>query len=102
VHLHSLFVEIFGFTFLDSDCILRAFTQTRSETVAQVFSKELRFAVNDLEGTFCARRNADTAAIAFLFVNMDNLPQCHAFIPRLKQYERSFPYMWIPTLCRLR
>jgi hypothetical protein len=65
-------IEIIGIPLDDGDGVLGTVTEAGTETVAEVIGSKSRLAVDDGDGPFGAGRHAQSAAVAFFFVNLDN------------------------------
>ena len=74
VFLHCCLVISRGFPLLKSNGSCGAARQTISKAVAEIFPHQLCLAVDDVDGSLMAGGCAQPAAIAFFFVNMDDLP----------------------------
>src|SRR5574344_2436249 len=70
--LHGNFVVFLCFTFLKAYSSCRAGRQAVSETVAVIVAEELSLSVYHSDCPFMAGFCAQTAAVAFLFINSDN------------------------------
>jgi hypothetical protein len=68
------FIKLRRLTFLDADCVLGALTEAGAETITVDLTDQARLAVNDPEGAFGARRNAESTAITLFLVNLDDFP----------------------------
>ena len=65
---------IFGsLALLKSNGSRRAVRQTVSEAVAEVLSDQLGLTIYDIDGSFMAGIGTKTAAVAFIFIDLDNL-----------------------------
>ena len=71
---HCFFVVFGSFPFFKSDRTGGTAGQTVAETVTEIFPDQLSFAIDDVDSSFMARLGAETAAVAFLFVYMYDLP----------------------------
>jgi hypothetical protein len=87
-----LFVEGFRFPHFDAEGPLRTLPQACPEPIAQLVGDQLGLAVNDLEGTLVAGRNAHAATVTFLLVDDDDLSG-HRWILSSKLLRRA------PVLC---
>jgi hypothetical protein len=79
--LHGLLVKIFGFPFDDGDGILGTVSKAGAQTVTEFVTDQFRLSVNDLKSSLCTVRNAESTAITFVFVNLNNLSRCHFVTP---------------------
>jgi len=78
---HGLFVEVFRFSFDDSESILGAFSQTGSQAVTELFRYQPGLPVHDLQRPLGAGRHTQAAAVAFFFVDLDDLSfDLHVFL----------------------
>jgi hypothetical protein len=68
----SRLIKLRGIPLDDGDGILRAVAETGAETIAEVISREPCLAVDNGDGAFGAGRHAQSATIAFFFVNLNN------------------------------
>jgi hypothetical protein len=72
--LHGLLIEILRFPLDDFQGALRAFAQTGPQSIAVFFGSKLGLAVYDLNRSFGAGGHAFPAAVAFLFVDLNDFP----------------------------
>jgi len=70
---HRRGIEGRRFPLFDRDGVAGTLTQAGTESVAVHLAHEARLAVNDLDGTFVAGRNAGAAAVALAFVDVHNV-----------------------------
>ncbi len=68
-------VELLSLALYDRDSVLRALAQAVPEAVAEGIRHELRLPADDLDRALLAGWHAQSAAVAFLFVDLDDLPQ---------------------------
>jgi hypothetical protein len=73
VGFHGGFVEFLRLAFDDLERPLGALADAGAETVAEVVRDHLDLTVNDLKGPLCAANHTLAAAVAFLFIYLDNL-----------------------------
>lgn len=66
-------VELVHELLFHDDGALRAVSEAGAETVAEIFGDQSRLAVHELQGALGAVGDAIAAAVAFLFVNPDDL-----------------------------
>ena len=78
--LYRLIIISRRLSFLECDRSCRAVRQTVAEAVAEVLSHKLCLAVHHINGTFVASLCAQSAAIAFLLIYMDYLPDHHSIL----------------------
>ena len=74
VLLHRRLVVSGSFPLLKGDSTGRAARQAVAKAIAEILSYQLCLAVDDINGTFMAGGCTQAAAVAFFFVNMDDLP----------------------------
>ena len=67
-------IEPVGFSLLDSDSPLRAFTEAGTQAIAICLTNKLSFAINYLKGSLNTGWNTQTAAVTLLLINSDYLP----------------------------
>ena len=75
VLLDGLFVERLCLAFLDGDGVLGALAEAFAEPVAVDLADEPGHPVDDLERALGARGDALAAAVALLFIYVDDLPR---------------------------
>ena len=68
VFLHNCFVKFVGFALLYKDCILRAVTETGTETITEILCEQFRLTVDNLDCAFGTGRHTETTAVTFIFV----------------------------------
>jgi hypothetical protein len=71
------------FTHFDGQCPGRAAADACTEAVAVTVFDKFGFAVYDSQRAFFTVYNAKTAAVAFFFINFDNLSDSHKSDPFL-------------------
>jgi hypothetical protein len=74
------FIKSIGFAGLDVNRVLWAMAEAGAESVAQVVRHQACLAVNDLNRAFGAGRYAETASVAFFFIDMNDV-SFHALSP---------------------
>ena len=74
VLLHRCLVVGRGFPLLKGNGSGGAARQAVAKAIAEIFPHQLCFAVDDINGSLMAGGCAQAAAVAFFFVNMDDLP----------------------------
>ena len=74
VLLHRRLVVGRGFPLFKGDGSGGAARQTVAKAIAEILPHQLCFAVDDVNGSLVAGGCAQAAAVAFFFVNMDDLP----------------------------
>jgi hypothetical protein len=72
-----LLIEVFSFSFLDGDSSSWAEAKTRTKTVTVDFRNEMGFAIDYPDGVFNTCGGAQTASIAFFFIDSDYFPSHH-------------------------
>ena len=72
--LHCCLVVSGGFPLLKGDRAGRAARQAVTKAIAEILPHQLCLAVDDINSTFVAGGCAQPTAVAFFFVNMDDLP----------------------------
>ncbi len=80
---NGVLVEPVGVALDDRDGADVAVSDAGAETVAVAVADELRLAVNELNGTLGAGRDAITAPVAEFLVDLDDLTHGHAGPPEL-------------------
>jgi len=73
---HTSFVVRVHFELRYGQCTLRTVTQARAQAIAVALLDQAGFAIDDLQCALDARRHTIATAIAFLFVDNDNVPCC--------------------------
>src|SRR4030042_1161682 len=71
--LYGFFIELWCYPLFNYQCTLRTLTNTSAKSVAIVFTYQPSLAVDNLQGSLCTGQRAQTAAVAFLFIYLDNL-----------------------------
>ena len=74
VFLHRSLIISRGFPLLKGDGSGGAARQTISKAVAEIFPHQLCLAVDNVDGSLMAGSCTESTAVAFFFVNMDDLP----------------------------
>ena len=74
VLLHRCLVVGGGFPLFKGDGSSGAARQAVAKAIAEIFPHQLCLAVDDINGSLMAGGCAQAAAVAFFFVNMDDLP----------------------------
>jgi hypothetical protein len=74
VLFNSPLIELLRIPLDDGDGIPGAVAETGAESVAEVVCGQPGLAVNDGNGPFGARGDAEPASVAFFFVNLNNFP----------------------------
>jgi len=74
VFLHRRLVVSRGFPLLKGDGTGRTARQTVAKAIAEIFPHQLCLAVDNINGSLVAGGRTQPAAVAFFFVNMDDLP----------------------------
>jgi hypothetical protein len=75
--LDGRFIELVGFALDDPDRVPGAFSQARSQAVAVHLRHQSCLAVNNLKCSLGASRHAQSAPVALLLVDLDDLPHHH-------------------------
>ena len=66
------FVELVGLALFDGDGILRAVAEACPKPVAEILGHQFRLAVDDLDGAFGTGGHTAAAAVAFIFIDLDD------------------------------
>ena len=74
VLLHRCLVVSGSFPLLKGDSTGGAARQAVAKAIAEIFPHQLCLAVDNINGTLVAGGRTQPAAVAFFFVNMDDLP----------------------------
>jgi hypothetical protein len=73
VDFHGLLIEILRLPFDDPEGIIGTFAKTGPESIAVLFRDQSYLPVHNLEGSLGARGHTHRAAIAFFFVDLNDL-----------------------------
>jgi hypothetical protein len=66
-------VEFIGFANLDMDGVLGAVAETGAQPIAEIVGYQARLAIDNLNGAFRAGRNTETATVAFVLVDVNDI-----------------------------
>jgi hypothetical protein len=80
--LHGRFIVVGGLSLFKANSTLWTLPQARTEPVAIGIADQLSFAVDYLNRPLGTGGHAEPAAIAFVFVNLDDLPETHRVLPQ--------------------
>ena len=73
-------VKLIRFAFFYSDGIERAIAEAGAEAVTEVVGNQAGFAVDNLDGAFGTGRDTESAAVAFLFIDLDHFANHIGFL----------------------
>jgi len=74
VFFHGGFIKLIGFAFLDMDGILRTVAKAGTKAVAKIVCRQAGLAINDLDGAFSTCGYTEATTVAFIFVDMNDIP----------------------------
>jgi hypothetical protein len=78
---YGFLVKVVRHPFDHMEGVIRALSQAGSQAVAEFIGHDPGFSVYDLQGSLRAGGNAEPAAVAFVFVNLNDLPfDFHLFL----------------------
>jgi hypothetical protein len=70
---HGFLVEVIGHPFDHMEGVIRAVSQAGPQAVAEFIGHDPGFSVHDLQGALGAGGNAEPAAVAFVFIDLNDL-----------------------------